>query len=352
MTTWTRPGTWTASGRRWAGPDQLLRVLVRHLPGPGLLDPVPVARPPADHGQQRGPPQGVVPGQPGPGHRVRPEHQDLVRLAGPAPRDLPPRPDREGGRNRFYAEKARLFKHPIQGMVGPDEWIDISCRPGTTGRPGSSWAARSRTGPTRRQKAGATIVSLYRVDRPATTTVSPSTTPCSAPTCSGRPAGRSGAGTTTGSTDRAVRDLGQRLVQRPVPALAGPARQPRCRSTVEGHQQCPADRRDPGCRDPVRGQPRGPPACSRAPCCWPSRAAPRTPTRSSATVRGQHRRRLPGHGQLPPGTRTRSGTRPASRCPAGPVGQQQQQLAAGGPGAHPRTERLLAPHRPRRASQP
>src|SRR3984957_20268528 len=27
--------------------------------------------------------------------------------------------------NRFYAEKARLAKHPIQGKVGPDEWTDV-----------------------------------------------------------------------------------------------------------------------------------------------------------------------------------------------------------------------------------
>ena len=30
-----------------------------------------------------------------------------------------------GVRHRWYAEKARLARHPIQGVVGPDEWTDI-----------------------------------------------------------------------------------------------------------------------------------------------------------------------------------------------------------------------------------
>ncbi len=70
--------------------------------------------------------------------------------------------------NRFYAEKARLFKHPIQGVVGPDEWIDIFLQPGyyeeTWLQFGSAFANWANT---HSKKAGAALVSLYQaVDAP------------------------------------------------------------------------------------------------------------------------------------------------------------------------------------------
>ena len=65
--------------------------------------------------------------------------------------------------NRFYAEKARLFKHPIQGLVGPDEWIDIFLQPGyyeeTWLQFGSAFANWANT---HSKKAGAALVSLYQ----------------------------------------------------------------------------------------------------------------------------------------------------------------------------------------------
>ena len=72
--------TWTASAQA-LGQQQitLLRVLLRHVPRPGLRDPVPVARPPDDPGQQRRSARRLVPGQPRPGRRVQPQHQHLVR---------------------------------------------------------------------------------------------------------------------------------------------------------------------------------------------------------------------------------------------------------------------------------
>ena len=165
--------------------------------------------------------------------------------------------------NRFYAEKARLFRHPSRGWSARTNGSTFSCSPGTTRRPGCSLPACSRTGPTRTAGRPAPRSSACtRVwTRQATTTVSPSTTRSSARTCSGRRAGRYGARTTTGSTDRAVRDLGERLVQRPLPALAGArlGKDPDA-DQWQRDQQCPADRRDPGCGDAVRGQPGGPPA--------------------------------------------------------------------------------------------
>jgi pimeloyl-ACP methyl ester carboxylesterase len=70
--------------------------------------------------------------------------------------------------NRFYAEKARLAKHPIQGKVGPDEWIDVFLEPGyyeqTWLQFGSAFANWANT---HSKKAGATLVSLYQaVDTP------------------------------------------------------------------------------------------------------------------------------------------------------------------------------------------
>ena len=71
--------------------------------------------------------------------------------------------------NRFYAEKARLFKHPIQGGGRPGRMDrHVPASPGITRRPGCSSAARSRTGltPTARRPAP-TLVSLYQaVDTP------------------------------------------------------------------------------------------------------------------------------------------------------------------------------------------
>jgi pimeloyl-ACP methyl ester carboxylesterase len=70
--------------------------------------------------------------------------------------------------SRFYAEKARLFQHPIQGLVGPDEWIDVFLQAGyyqqtwlQLGSTFANWASTHGT------KAGAAVVSLYQaVDTP------------------------------------------------------------------------------------------------------------------------------------------------------------------------------------------
>ena len=64
---------------------------------------------------------------------------------------------------RFYAEKARLFGHPIQGVVGPDEWIDIFLEAGyyeqTWLQLGSTFANWAHT---HGKKAGAALVSAYQ----------------------------------------------------------------------------------------------------------------------------------------------------------------------------------------------
>jgi pimeloyl-ACP methyl ester carboxylesterase len=69
---------------------------------------------------------------------------------------------------RWYAEKARLFKHPIQGVVGPDEWTDVFLEAGYYQSTWLQWgSAFANWANTHGKKAGATIVSLYKaVDTP------------------------------------------------------------------------------------------------------------------------------------------------------------------------------------------
>ncbi len=114
------PGHGQHPGRAGPEPDHLLRVLLRHLSGPGLLDAVPVACPAADHGQQRGPAERLVPGQPEPGHRVQPEHQHLVRLAGQVSQVIPSGPVRAGGEEALLRgrEPAGQAPHPGRGRAG------------------------------------------------------------------------------------------------------------------------------------------------------------------------------------------------------------------------------------------
>ena len=69
---------------------------------------------------------------------------------------------------RFYAEKDRLAKHPIQGVVGPDEWVDVFLEAGYYEQTWLEWgSAFANWANTHSKKAGAAIVSLYKeVDAP------------------------------------------------------------------------------------------------------------------------------------------------------------------------------------------
>ena len=166
--------------------------------------------------------------------------------------------------NRFYAEKARLFKHPIQGVVGPDEWIDMFLEPGyyeeTWLQFGSAFANWAHT---HGKKAGAALVSLYQaVDTPGDDN---GFAVYNAVQCTD----------VQWPTSWAVWSKDNHRVNKiapfetwgnawfnapclhwPAPASANdPDADQRQRD-----QQCPADRRDTGCGDAVRGQPRGPQA--------------------------------------------------------------------------------------------
>jgi hypothetical protein len=297
--------------------DQLLRLLLRHLPGAGLLDPVPVAGAAHGAGQQRRPAERLVPGQPQPGRGLRPRHQHLVRLGGQVPRGLPPgrhqgrgapavvrpgaapaaapggRPDRR----RRVDRRVRAGRLQPVLLARPRRGVRRLGAPGR--RPGTQGRLRRCGRPRRRQR-------LRRLPRRAVhrRPVADELEPV-AP------------GQLAALRQVSVPDLGQRLVQRAVHVLARAGRQAGW-GQRPSRPRHPADRRDPRRRDAVRGQPRG---AAALPQRQPDRRAGRHLARQLA-VR-QRLRRRPDRG-LPR-------RRHAAGAPAGqPAGRDLRAAAAAG----------------------
>ncbi len=233
--------------------------------------------------------------------------EDLVRLARQVRQRLPPRQDRprrsrsSGTRSRTKLRAAPGRRRRRRRTSGPTS----SCTPATTSSPGSTSATRSSAG--------------------STTT----TTTCCSSEYEGAEAHRrrqrlrgvqrgavhrravaaeldaSGAGRQLEDLrEGAVRDLGQRLVQRAVPVLAGQGAHAGQRRRSQGPER-PADRRDPRRGHAVPGQPRGSQA---VPELEPDRRARRHDARRHALrqrLRRRPDRRLPA--------------RPASCRPASPA---------------------------------
>ena len=106
--------------------DQLLRLLVRHVPRSGLQHTAPEPGAPDGAGRQCGPARGLVRRQPRPGRGVRQEHADLLRLGRRARLDLGTTGKSAAvGELRYYAELQKLQRPPADGKIGPDEWNDI-----------------------------------------------------------------------------------------------------------------------------------------------------------------------------------------------------------------------------------
>ena len=160
--------------------------------------------------------------------RVRPQHQHLVRLGRQVRQRLPPRQDPEGGAARCSTRaQDKLDANPAgqRGKLGGDEWTDVflvggllPVRRGPTSRTRSPPGSTSGDSPRSRTRTASTPAA------PATTTGTRSTSASSAPTLRGRRSGAPGRRTTTRLHEGAVPDLGQRLVQRAVPVLAGQGR--------------------------------------------------------------------------------------------------------------------------------
>jgi len=231
--------------------------------------------------------------------------------------------------HRWYAEKARLFKHPIQGVVGPDEWTDVFLEAGYFEQTWLEWgSAFANWANTHSKKAGATIVSLYKsVDTPGDDN---GFAVYSAVQCTDVQWPTSWAVWSQDNhrvnKDRSVRDLGQRLVQRPVPALARACGVADTHADQRRrHPQCAADRRDARRGHPVRGQPR---SAQAVPELGAARRAGRHLPRRLAVwqpVRGQHHRQLPGQRQAAvPQAEREVGQDLQAAAPAGPGREQRQ----------------------------
>ena len=184
---------------------------------------------------------------------------------------------------RWYAEQAALAKHPISGVVGPDEWTDIFLEAGYTSRPGCSSVARSPTGRTPTAQPRARRCDLYQqTDTPGNDN---EFAVYNAVQCTD----------VQWPTSWAVWDADNTAVDKIAPfetwanawstrpACTGrPRPSVRCRSArtaaaTRSTAPCSSTRRWTR-RRRSRAASRSA-SCSRTRCCWPSRAAPRTPTR-------------------------------------------------------------------------
>ena len=131
-----------------AGPDadHLLRLLLRHLPRPGLRHAVPVPCAPADHGQQRRPARtsGTRPTS------TRTSRSTATSTSGSAgwpsttASTTSARPS--GGAQALHTPRAHAGQAPGRRRVGPDEWTDIFLEAGYYQQTWLHSAARSPTG--------------------------------------------------------------------------------------------------------------------------------------------------------------------------------------------------------------
>ena len=109
------------------GEDQLLRLLLRHLPRPGLRDPLPDAGRAVRPRRRGEPPPGLVRRQPRPGPRLRREHGRVLAL--PRPHTRGPSTSASAGeaiKRGLLPQLRRLDRKPAAGgRLGPDELADV-----------------------------------------------------------------------------------------------------------------------------------------------------------------------------------------------------------------------------------
>ena len=181
---------------------------------------------PEAHGarQQRRPASGLVPGA----TSTRTRHSSATsRSTSAGSRGITTLPARRRPRSRRAALLRRpgaLTQHAGQGKLGPDEWAD-AIESAAYDRFGwedvaRAWHALAAKGQGRSDAAGVPRQATCR----ATTTSSPSTTRCSAPTRSGRRVEPLAQGRQCLRREVPVPHLEQRLVQRAVPVLGGARR--------------------------------------------------------------------------------------------------------------------------------
>ena len=206
--------------------DQLLRLLLRHLPRPGLQHAVPDARAADGARHQRRPAPGLVRRQP----RTRTSPSTATSTSGSAgwrsttastTSARPRRPSTTSG----TPSSPRSPRSRPAASSGRTSGPTSSCAPATTSRPGPTWATSSPAGCT-------STTSHAAADRLRGTADTPGDdngyAVYDAVQCTDVQWPQSwatlGEGQLGGLPEGTVRDLGQRLVQRAVPVLAGQGR--------------------------------------------------------------------------------------------------------------------------------
>ena len=104
--------------------DQLLRLLLRDLPGPGVRHPVPAPAAPDGAGLGGQPGRRLVRRQHRPGLRVPGPVRGVLRLGRRAQRHLPARRTRAQVQPAWYRARARLQAHPVDRVIGADDFDD------------------------------------------------------------------------------------------------------------------------------------------------------------------------------------------------------------------------------------
>ena len=237
--------------------------------------------------------RGLVPARTWPGSGLPEEHQ--IWFGGSAKYDTVYHLGQDRARRSRSGGTRSARSSPPTPIAASDRTSGPtpSSTPGTTSRPGPT-TARLFAGDVNKHRRPA-VKRAYLDDRPATTTTT-ATPVYSAVQCTDVAWPKSWATwprQQAGQPRCAVRDLGQRVVQRPLPVLAGRGAS---RVKVDGGtvRKLLLDRRDARRGDAVQRQPRG---AQRFPGGTPDRAAGRhlsTPTRSTAThMPRQSDRRVP-----------------------------------------------------------
>jgi hypothetical protein len=133
-----RHGEHPQGARREA--DQLLRLLVRHVPRPGLQHAAPGAGPPDGARRQRRPARVWYDANLDQDVAFDKNIKHLLRWVAKYDSVYHLGTTGKAVEKKYYATLQKLRKAPAGGKIGPDEWTDIFLRPATTSSAGSDVA--------------------------------------------------------------------------------------------------------------------------------------------------------------------------------------------------------------------
>ena len=131
--------------------DQLLRVLLRHVPRPGVRHAAPRPGPAVRLRQHRRPARRLVPEQPGPGHRASRRRSTSTSAGSPSTATCTTSATPARGRTTLPRHPGEPERRPIDGTLGGDELPDVFTRAGyyvygweDIARPTRTYLARRR----------------------------------------------------------------------------------------------------------------------------------------------------------------------------------------------------------------